>query len=202
MAQIQERRAKMRKSRRETSDRGSLFALFLLVARFANDRITSSTPGMKAFGPSWCFSAWFRWASRCAQLAQKGGHGPSHLCQREFRTSVFPRAAAAFHQGTSQDQQIVRTGHQLCPAFGALRGREPWSVPEQFLLVEAIAMFVRVTQAVDWADLGQRSRLVAFPDKPADPGITLASAGSMADDLNERKFHPTSGAQVQVVPAE
>jgi hypothetical protein len=128
MTQIQERRAKMRKSRRATSDRGSRFALFLLVARFAHDRITSSTPWMKAFGPSWCFSAWFRWASRCAQLAQKGGHGPSHLCQREFRTSVFPRAVAAFHQGTSQDQQIVRTGHQLCPAFGALRGREPWSV--------------------------------------------------------------------------
>lgn len=94
----------------------------------------------------------------------------------------------------------MRTGHQLYPAFGALRGREPWSVPEQFLLVEAIAMLVRVTQTVDWANLGQRSRLVAFLDKPADAGITLASAGSMADDLNERKFHPTSVAPVQVVP--
>jgi hypothetical protein len=56
-------------------------------------------------------------------------------------------------------------------------------------------------KVVDWADLGQRSRLVAFPDKSADLEITLASAGSMADDLKERKFHPTSGAQVQVVPA-
>src|SRR5438309_10371140 len=76
MAQKQERRVAMKKNSRTTSDRGALFARFLLFARFTNHRMTGPGLGMKAFGPSWGFSSQLRRWSRSAQLVQKGGHGP------------------------------------------------------------------------------------------------------------------------------
>lgn len=96
---------------------------------------------MKPLGPSRRFSALLRWSSGCSQLAQKGRHDASHLSQGELRASVFPRSVASHHLRSSQNQQIMRAGDDLCPAFGPLRSREPRSVPKQFLLVEAIAMF-------------------------------------------------------------
>jgi len=49
MAQKQERRGEMKKSSRTTSGRGSLFARFLLFARFTNCRMMCPGLGMKAF---------------------------------------------------------------------------------------------------------------------------------------------------------
>ena len=140
MAQNQERRVEMRKSSRITSGRGSLFALFLLFARFTNRRMTCPGLGMKAFGPSRCFSTQLWRSSRRPQLVQKGGHSPSHLRQRPNRAACLPRSIAPLHQRTSQHQQIVRTGDNVCPALGALRATEPWLIPEQLLFVKAIAM--------------------------------------------------------------
>src|SRR5450631_297298 len=190
----------MKKISRPTSSRGSLFALFLLFPRFTNHRMPYPGLGMKAFGPSWCFSATLRWSSRCSQLVQKGGHGSSHLRQGKDRATCLPRSIAALHQRASQDQEIMRTGNHPRPAFGPLRRTQPWNIPEQFLLVEAIAMLVRIAQPIGWTDLGQRSRLLTFPEKPADLGVTRLSAGSMTNDLDERDADPTGGAQMQVVP--
>jgi hypothetical protein len=200
MAQSQERRADMEKIKRAISGRGQLFALFLLFTRFADDETTSSGLGMKTFSPSRRFSAQLRWASGCAQLAQKGGHGPSDLRQREHRAPVFPRSIAALKQRTSQDQQIVCTGDHPCPAFGTLRGTQPWHIPEQFLLVEAVAMLVRMPQLVDPADLSQRCRAVPLPDNPADLRVTRPACRAMTNDLEDRDFHEAGGAQVQVLP--
>src|SRR5690348_8893891 len=158
----------MNKIRRTPSGRGALDALFALFARFTDHRMTCAGFGMKAFGPSWRFSAWLRWASGCPQLGQKGGHGPSHLCQGEFRSSVFPRSIASLNQRTSQDQQIVRTGNHLSPEFRALRSTQPRDIPEQFLFVKAIAMLVRIAQAIRRANLSQRNRAIPVPDKPTD----------------------------------
>lgn len=190
----------MKKISRSTSNRGSLFALFRLFARFTNHRIPCPGLGMKALGPSRCFSAPLRWSSRCSQLLQKGRHGSSHLCQGQDRATSFPRSIAALHQRASQDQEIVRTGHHPRPAFGPLRRPQPWNILEQFLLVEAIAMLVRIAQPIGRADLGQRSLLLTFPEKPADLGVTSLSAGSMTNDLDERDLERAGGAQIQVVP--
>ncbi len=152
----------MNKISRSSSSRSDLFA------RFANHRLTSSGRGMETFGPSRCLSTQLRRARGCSQLVQKGGHGSSHLPQREEGAMRLPRSIAAVHQRASQDQQIVCTGNHPRPAFGALRGTQPWDVPEQFLLVEAIAMLMRVAQAIRRADLGQRSGLITMPHEPTD----------------------------------
>src|SRR5436305_7465857 len=201
MAQNQERRVAMKKIRRTTSTRGALFALFLLFTRFANYRMTGPGLGMKAFGPSRRFSTQLWRASRRAQLVQKGGHGPSHLRQRRNRGACLPRSIAPLHQRTSQHQQIVSAGHDVCPALCALRATQPWHIPEQLLFVKAIAMLMRVAQAIRRADLGQRGRLVPFPDKPTDPGVTSLATGPMTDDLHHRDLDLASRAQVEMVPA-
>src|SRR5437588_6304817 len=166
MAQKQERRVAMTKSSRITSGRGSLFA------RFTNGRMTCPGLGMKAFGPTRCFSTQLWRSSRRPQLVQKGGQSPSHLRQRRNRAARLPRSIAPLHQRTSQHQQIVSAGDDVRPALRPLWGTQSWLIPEQLLFVKAIAMLLRVAQAIRRADLGQRSRALAFPDKPTDLGVT------------------------------
>src|SRR5947209_3029934 len=200
MAQKQERRGEMSKISRTTSSRGALFARFPLFARFAYHWMTGPGLGMKAFGPSRRFSTQLRRSSRRAQLVQKGGQSPSHLRQRRKRGACLPRSIATLHQRTSQHQEIVSAGDDVRPAFRPLRGTQPWHIPEQLLFVKAIAMLMRVAQAIRWADLGQRSRAIAFPDKPTDLGVTSLPTGPMTDDLDQRNLHPARRGQVQVVP--
>src|SRR2546429_77645 len=201
MAQNQERRVEMKKISRMTSGRGALFALFLLFARFTDRRMTDPGLGMKAFGPSRRFSPQLWRSSRRAHLMQKGGHRPSYLRQRRHRGVGLPRSIAPLHQRTSQHQQIVRTGDNVCPALAALRATEPWLIPEPLLFVKAIAMLRRVTQAIGRANLGQRSRASAFPDQPTALGITRLATGPMTDDLDHAHLERTRRTQVQVVPA-
>src|SRR5437660_8893110 len=61
-------------------------------------------------------------------------------------------------------------------------------------------MFMRVAQAIRRADLGQRSRARAFPDKPTDLGITRLATGPMTNDLDHAHLDRTRRTQVQVVP--
>src|SRR5438477_11864641 len=200
MTQNQERRVAMKTISRTTSGRGSLFARFPLFARFTNHRMTGLGLGMKAFGPSRRLSTQLWRSSRRAQLVQKGGQSPSHLRQRRSLGAGLPRSIAPLHQRTSQHQQIVSAGDDVRPAFRPVRGTQPWHIPEQLLFVKAIAMFMRVAQAIRRADLGQRSRASTFPDKPTDLGVTSLATGPMTDDLNQRNLHPARRAQVQVVP--
>src|SRR5260221_1005770 len=60
-------------------------------------------------------------------------------------------------------------------------------------------MVKRVAEAIPWADLGQRSRALAFPDKPTDLGVTSLPTGPMPDDLDHRNLHPARRAQVELV---
>src|SRR5205085_2413793 len=200
MAQNQERRVEMKKISRIPSGRGALFTLFLLFARFTNGRMTCPGLGMKAFGPSRRFSPQLWRSSRCPQLVQKGGQSPSHLRQRRSLGAGLPRSIAPLHQRASQHQQIVSAGDYVRPAFRPLRGTQPWHIPEQLLFVKAIAMLMGVAQAIRRADLGQRSRALAFPDKPTDLGVTSLATGPMTDDLDHRNLQPARRAQVQVVP--
>src|SRR5258708_31101496 len=200
MAQNQERRGEMKKISRTTSGRGDLFALFLLFAGFTNRWMTCPGLGMKAFGPSRRFSTQLWRSSRRPQLVQKGGQSPSHLRQRPNRGACLPRSIATFHQRTSQHQQIVSAGDDLRPAFRPLRGTQPWHIPAQLLFVKSIAMLMRVAQPIRRADLGQRSRAIAFPDKPTDLGVTSFPTGPLTADLDHRNLHPARRAQVQMVP--
>src|SRR5207302_9276615 len=200
MAQKQERRGEMKTSSRTTSGRGSLFARFLLFARFTNRRMTCPGLGMKAYGPSRRFSTQLWRSSRRPQLVQKGRHSPSHLRQRRSLVACLPRSRATLHQRTSQHQEIVSAGDYVRPTFSPLRSTQPWHIPEQLLFVKAIAMLMRVAQPIRRADLGQRRRVVAFPDKPTDLGATSLATGPMTDELDQPNLHPPRRAQVQVAP--
>src|SRR5437763_11076432 len=180
MAQKQERRGEMSKISRTTSGRGALFA------RFAYRWMTCPGLGMKAFGPSRRFSTQLWRSSRRAQLLQKGGHRPSHLRQGRNCGARLPRSIAPLQQRTSQHQQIVSAGDDVRPALRALGSTQPWHIPEQLLFVKAIAMLMRVAQAIRRADLRQRGRLVPFPGKPTDPRLTSIATGPTTDALDQR----------------
>src|SRR5258708_30893934 len=93
------------------------------------------------------------------------------------------------------------TRDDLCPAFRLLWGAQTGLIPQQHLLVQPIAMLMRVAQPIGRADLGQGSDFSAFPDKPTDLGVTWALAGPMPDDLDHAYLNPASGAQMQLGPA-
>src|SRR3989454_895314 len=191
----------MKSTSRANSGRSGRFALFVLFARFANDRMTQNGFGMKALGASRRFSAWLRWSRWGAQLHQKGGHGSSSLRQGQNRTTMLPGPVHPFDQGTCQHQLVVRTGQYLCPAFGLLWGAQTGLIPEQYLLVQPIAMLVRVAQPIGRTDLGQGRGLLALPDKPTDSGVAWAFAGPRTDDLDHAHLNRASGAQMQLGPA-
>ena len=174
----------MKKISQTNSGRSGLFALFLLFTRFADHGMTCPGLGMKAFCASRRFSAWLRGSCRGTQLSQKGGHGPTHLPQRQDRAARLPGPIAPVQQGASQQQLLVGTRDHLCPAFGSCWCTQPWDIPEQHLFVEAIAVLLRVAQAIGRADLGQGSGVIAFPHEPTDPGVTGTSVGPMTDDWN------------------
>src|SRR5260221_10272612 len=135
MAQNQERRGEIKKISRITSGRGSLFALFLLFARFTNRWMTCPGLKMKAFGPSRCFSTQLWRSSRRPQLVQKGGQSPSHLRQRRSLGACLPRSIAPLHQRASQHQEIVRAGDEVRPAVNSFPGTQVWHNPVQILVV-------------------------------------------------------------------
>lgn len=86
------------------------------------------------------------------------------------------------------------------PSLGSFRYAQSRHIPEQLLLLEARAMFVGGTQTRRGADLGQRSRSAAFPEKPAHLRITRRAARSVPDELDDRDVTLAGGAQMQAVP--
>ena len=197
----QRKTSQMTSTSRANSGRSRRFALFVRFARFTNDGMARRRLRMEAFGASGRFTTWLWWSRRSPQLRQKGGHGASSLCQRQNRVARFPRSIDALNQGTSQDQLVMGTRNDLCPAFRLRWGTQTWHVPEQHLLVQAVAMLLRVAQPIGRADLGQGSGFIAFPDTPTDLGVTWASAGPMTDDLDHAHLDPASAAQMQLGPA-
>src|SRR5205807_8551442 len=162
----------MTSTSRSNSGRRRRFALFVLFARFENDRIALRRFRLEAFGASGRFTTWLRRSRRGPQLHQKGWHGSSNLGQCQNRAARLPRSIDALNQGTCQHQLVVCARDDVRPTFRLRWGTQPWHVPEQHLLVQAVAMLMRVAQAIGRANLGQGCRLVAFPDKPTDLGVT------------------------------
>src|SRR5258708_6567649 len=103
----------MQSTNQQNSSQGSFFALFLLFARFTNDRMTRRRLGMEALRPSRRFSAWLRWSCRGAQLRQKAWHGSPHLRQSQNRAARLPGSIDAWEQRACQNQLVVCTSDDL-----------------------------------------------------------------------------------------
>src|SRR5260370_35651377 len=151
----QRKTRQMTSTRRANSGRSRRFALFVRFGRFTNDGMARRRLGMEAFGASGRFTTWLWWSRRSPQLRQKGGHGSSSLCQRQNRVARFPRSIDALNQGTSQDQLVMGTRNDLCPAFRLRWGTQTWHVPEPHLLVQPLAILLRVAQSLGRPELGQ-----------------------------------------------
>src|SRR5438132_12945222 len=175
--------SQMTSTSRANSGRRRRFALFVLFACFTNDGMTRRRFRVEACGASGLFTAWWWWSRRSPQLRQKGWHDSTSLGQRQNRVARFPRSIDARDQGTGQDQLVMGARDDLGPALRLLGSAQTWLIPQQHLLVQPIAMLLRVAQAIGRADLDQGRGFITFPDKPTDLRVTWAFARPMPDDL-------------------
>jgi len=103
MASSTERKTSLMKNASQfLSSREDCFALFLLVARFVNDRIARRQFGAEAFGASGRFSSWLARANWCAKLGQHRGHHPTNLPRRHRAPFGLPGQERVQAQFTGQ----------------------------------------------------------------------------------------------------
>src|SRR5258708_13590380 len=165
-----------------------------------DDRKAPGLPDGGAFCSPWRFSAGLGRASRCAQTWQQFADPATHLLWGRRTLVVFPRTQFRFDHRTSQNQLIVGHGHDQAPALKLLWGAQPRFLPQQCLLVKAVAMVLAKGADVSQGDGGQIHRGIANPDKPADARIAFGVAGMRAHDSQDRQFQPARLLDMDLLP--
>src|SRR5436305_11156897 len=160
---------------RPNSGHADLFALFLLFARFMNNRIALRGLRAEAFGTSRRFSSWLARPGRCAKLHQKGGHNPTHLPGSDRTPFGLPRQERMQTKLASKIQLQERQCHHPTPAQKLLRSADVRLKPEQILFEKAEEMFFRETQAVARWHLLQGYHVIQT-NNPTHARITLGVA--------------------------
>src|SRR5260370_32605562 len=155
---------------------------------------------LRPFGPARRFSAGLWGACRGTQWWQQCVHPALHLLRGTRTSLVFPRAQFCFNQIAGQHQEIVNNGHDVGPALKLLWGPQPRLIPQQRLLLKAIAMFLTETAHIAHTDLRHIGLLVTNPDKPTDARVTLGLGGMRTHDLYDRHLQPASGFDVHLFP--
>src|SRR5713101_6570619 len=152
------------------------------------------------FVPSRRFSAWFGRPSMRSQLRHNFGHGSSHLLRGSVALTALPGTQTGLHQWTRQHQVIVHDGDDLTPAFKLRWGTQPGLCPQQSLLVEAIAMLVRVASPVAQGDLWHTVIRLAIPQKPTLARVAGPIGGPMTQHADDRHFEMACMWQMQPRP--
>src|SRR6266852_9195225 len=139
-------------------------------------------------------------SSRRSQLHHNFGHRPAHLLGRSFALTALPGTQTGLHQWTRQHQVIVHDGDDLTPAFKLRWGTQPGLCPQQSLLVEAIAMLVRVASPVAQGDLWHTVIRLAIPQKPTLARVAGPIGGPMTQHADDRHFEMACMWQMQPRP--
>src|SRR5438270_6550570 len=179
----------MKNASRVTSGRGNRFALFLLFARFMNDRIARCLPRAEAFGTPRRFSSWLARTDRCAKLRQNGGHDPTDLPGSQRTPFGLPRKQGRKSERAGQIQLEERQGHDPTPAQKLLRCTDVCGKPEQILFQKAEEMLFREAQTVAcWHLLQGHQRIQS--EEPTQPRITLGTPcrGPLDPDHREHQL--------------
>src|SRR5260221_138686 len=187
--------------RRESRQLGRVLTLFGFRGGLADHSIARSRPDFSAFGSSCRFSAQFGRFGRSTQLCHNSGHGSARLLRSRRSADAFPRPQVGLPKLASQDQLVLHNGDQLAPALKLLWRAQARVAPQQGLLLETVAMFLRVAPFVAWGHLLERERVLCDPQKPTFAWVTRLVAGTLADHANERECDATRLAQMQPLPA-
>src|SRR6266702_1853261 len=150
--------------------------------------------------PSRRFSARFGRPGWCSQLRHNFGHRSTHLLWRSFASTCFPGTQLCLHQWTRQHQLIVHDGDDLTPAFKLRRGAQPGLCPQQALLLEAVAMLVRVAPPVAQGHFWQRAIHRSIPQKPTLTRVAGPIGGLMTQHADDRHFQMSCLGQIQPAP--
>src|SRR5713226_202738 len=176
----------MKSRDRPNSGDADLFALFLLFARFLNDRIALRGLRAEAFGASRRFSSWLARTGRCAKLHQKGVHDPTNLPGSDRTAFGLPRQERLQTKFARQIQLEEHQGHNPTPTHKLLRSAHMRLKPEQILFEKPEEMFFRETQAVARWHLLQGHHVIQG-EKPTHARITLGVACRGSFDAHHRE---------------
>jgi len=146
------------------------------------------------------FSVWFGRSSRRCHLCHKFGHRPAHLLWRSFTLGRLPGTQRGLHQWTRQHQVIVHDGDDLTPAFKLRWGTQPGLHPQQGLLLEAVAMFVRVAPSVAQGHFWQTGVRETLPQRSTLVRVAGPISGSMTQDAHDRHLEVPCLGQRQSMP--
>src|SRR5260370_1495200 len=176
----------MKNESRLNSGRGNRFALFLLFARFMNDRIARCLPRAEALGTSRRFSTWLARTDGCANHVEKRRHDPTDLPWSHRATFRLPRQQCSQAKGACKIHLRKSQGHDPTPAQKLLGGANTRGKPEQILFQKAEKMLFRETQAVALWHLLQGDQRIQS-EKPTHARITLGATCPGAFDADHRK---------------
>src|SRR5258708_1780976 len=146
------------------------------------------------------FSAWFGRSSRRSQLRYNFGHRPAHLLWTRWTLAGLPGTQPGVHLWTRQHQVIVHNGDDLAPAFKLRWGAQPGLCPQQALLVEAIAMFVRVAPPIAQGHLWHAGVRGSIPQKPTLARVAGPISGPMTQHAHHRHLKVSCLRQMQPRP--
>src|SRR6266516_1434027 len=146
------------------------------------------------------FSAWFGRSGRRSQLCHNFGHGPTHLLWTGRTLARLPGTQRGLHQWTGQHQLIVHKGDDLTPAFKLRGSAQPGLGPQQGLLLEAIAMFVRVAPPIAQGHFWHASVGGTIPEKPTLAWVAGLIGGPMTHDADDRDLQVSCLGQMQPRP--
>src|SRR5947209_18064644 len=105
----------MKSRGRPNSGHADLFALFLLFARFMNNRIALGGLRVETFGASRCFSSWVARTNWGANLPQNAGHDPTDLPWSHRGPFGLPRQQGSESDGASQIDLVERRREDPSP---------------------------------------------------------------------------------------
>src|SRR5260370_12404485 len=148
----------------------------------------------------WRFPAWLGRASRRSHLCHNFSHRPTHLLWRSFPLARLPGSQHSLHQWTRPQQLIVHDGDDLAPAFKLRWGTQPGFGPQQGLLLEAIAMFVRVAPPVAQGHFWHAGVQGSVPEKPTLARVAGPIGGELAQHPDDRHRDVPCLGQMQPGP--
>ena len=146
------------------------------------------------------FSAWFGRSGGCSQLCHNGGHGSSYLLWRSFPLGALPGTQHRLHLRLCQHQMIMHDGDDLAPAFKLRWGTQLGMCPQQALLLETIAMFVRVAPPIAQGYLRDAGLRLAVPQKPTLARVARLIGGPMTHHTDDGHLQVPCLRQMQPVP--
>src|SRR5450631_3471400 len=152
------------------------------------------------FAAAFRFSARLGWTGRGSQTWQQFVDRVSHLLGSRWALRTFPRTALGFHQIACQHQMVVHHRDHVAPSLKLLRGPQAGLLPQEGLLVKAIAVLLPKSQGISQRNLSQIRLWLTDPHKPTHAWIPFFVGRVRSHDAQNGQLQPASLLDMHLLP--